>query len=205
MKVYRLKADLSHVDDTGTDCAHYPPQPIVGLDTAILRAKPFDCPSSLFFDANFDVLGKIDLLVNDLAWPIISRRLYKTLLSCGDFAHRTLPVLLGDQSFLEERYDHQGRLNPNIPVNHDYLALHVQELPDLFDRQRSEFTIHPVFPDKVGMIKELILKDQAEYPPIFRLVERPTMLLINELVYEILSQGGFGGLEMVDLYALPFY
>jgi hypothetical protein len=60
---------------------------------SLYRTKQFEHPNPIVFQGNKPVVEHIDYPYPDNDWTVMSRRMYETLLSVGDFPHRLIPMV----------------------------------------------------------------------------------------------------------------
>lgn len=196
---YILKNDFSHVDDTEIDAVSISNRDAKYLDLKILDKIYFDVPNPMYFDVNFELIGKVDYLVNDLGWPILSKKMYNIILEAGSFEHRVIPVTLVDDTNLEERFDGMGNFNNNIRTNTEYIALQLQDFPDLFDYENSDYDSDDLFPDEIGYVRKLVLKENDSAPSVFRLREKKTLIFITEDTKKSLEMNNIKGISILNI------
>jgi hypothetical protein len=134
------------------------------------NAQPLNLPELIEFDAQTDVLGSIDYLVNALSWPIMSRRMLEVLLSVREFPHQVIPLVMHETPVISEEVGSEG--GPHIRtgrVNHDYVAVQLLEHLDVFDWENSVYELDPDFPGEVdGFPEKLVLKEPESGFPRLR-------------------------------------
>lgn len=181
--------------------------PFQGADDIISFVKPGDreLPPNIYFQTNFKLLNKTDFPSNDTGWPIISKKMYKALLSSGNFPHKTFPVIMVDDTIpWEERTDKNGNIREDI-INTDFLAIQITDFIEAFDYNKSIYEEHELVPGKVGFIEKLVLIDlETELPPLFLVKELSTTLFISRGAKEHLDRNGIKGIEYDDL-SHPFW
>lgn len=196
MNYYTLRQDISHLGDIPYDAEHIPFENSKELRYLMFSDKKIDIKTPLYFDADFEIPGDIDYLVNDLDWPIISKKMYEVILKCGDFKHEVIPVCLVDDTVCEDRFDNKGIFNSSIPVNNDYIALHIQEFPDIFDYEKSVYEKHPIIPGQINTIEKLVLVNGNSIPQIFKLKEGVAKIFINEELKNLFFEYKIKGLNI---------
>jgi hypothetical protein len=149
-------------------------------DILIIRTKEYLAPTDYPYFWEFS------------AWPIMSRRMLDVLLSVGTFPHQVIPVIFKSEE--------------NKELNDDYVILHLLELSDLLDMDRSVYTIKRSVanPEKTFVcdVKLKVLKEPAEgFPPIFRIKGCSIPLYISTVARQALENAGIQGLDF-DIYQL---
>jgi hypothetical protein len=119
---------------------------------ALYQTKKFEHPTPIIYQGYKPVVEHIDYPYPDNAWNIMSRRMYETLLSVGDFPHRVIPTAIIDSrtppwSWFEETaitkenaYD-EGRPSPYKTGKNlreevcfgDFVLVQMTEYLDIFD------------------------------------------------------------------------
>lgn len=175
--------------------------PFEGIRKIISFKTPgkMDLPQQIYFQANFKLLHKSDYPTNNVDWPIMSKRMYNILLSCGDFPHKTYPVIMVDDTIpWEERTDKNGNIREDI-INTDYVAIQITEYTDIFDYDNSLYTRDILFPDEIGVITKLVLKSQKNsLPPLMIMKEKSSTLLMSHQAKTILVNQGITGIDFID-------
>ena len=132
-----------------------------------------EVPNRIFLEANLKALSQIDYPLNDVAWPIMSRRMLDVLLSVGPFPHRLVPVIMLDDTVpADRRFDDSGDLRPDV-ANDRFGAVQLLQHVDLLDWEKSKYLPDKRTPGEVRMITRVFLKESAEPPPLFRLSAKP--------------------------------
>jgi hypothetical protein len=158
----------------------------------------YDLPDEIAFEADFSVTRQSDYPFNNVNWPLMSRRMLNVLLSVGDFRHRAIPVRLVDETVrLPRRKDAKGQFKKEV-VDDRFVAVQLSSHLEAFDRERSEYEVDTLFPDEVGIIKKLVLREPGEgYPPLFRLAAKPNYLFVSAAAKQ--------RLEMEKLHGMVFW
>ncbi|MEL6537739.1 MAG: hypothetical protein AAFQ98_20120, partial [Bacteroidota bacterium] len=127
-------------------------------------------PSTIDFLANFNHLPAYDILFTDSGLFIASKTVVEIISKIKDEQwFLTVPVNMIDDTFLGERYNEEGFLNNDVPVNKDYFAIRFFDLLDCFDPDNSDFRPLRSNPKLPGRIKKFVLKmPQHGFPPFFR-------------------------------------
>jgi hypothetical protein len=119
-------------------------------------------------------------------WPVMSRRMVEVLLSVGDFPHQIIPVSFADHL--------------DIPIECDYVILHLTKLSDFLDTDKSIYTREPIM-DNSGRtficdIEKLVLKEPENVlPPMFRIKWTEIYLFVSAEAKIALEAAGIQGLS----------
>jgi hypothetical protein len=137
-------------------------------------------------------------------WPIISRRMLDVLLSVGDFPHQVIPVVF--RSIDRPEYSEEEWLAKSLVRNHDYIILHLLELSDVFDMERSEYNTERGVADPemvlLTNIYNIVLKEpEGGFPPIFRIKGDELPWYVSAKAKQALEDAGIQGLDF-DTYKL---
>lgn len=159
-------------------------------------------PEPVEFDAQADVLGNIDYLLPDADWPIMTRRMLDVLLSVRDFPHQVIPLVMHEIPVLSEDVEMEG--GPYIrtgKVNHDYVAVQLLEMLDVFDWENSVYELHPRVPKRLGTSpKKMVLKEPiGGFPPIFRTKPLESRLYVSAEARAALEAAEIRGLRFPRL------
>jgi len=164
-------------------------------------SPPFQPSEPVEFDTNFALLDDAPDYPNNTAdWPVMSRRMFDVLLSVGEFAHHAIPVtLVQDTIPVDVRYDALGRPKPEYSKT-NYVAVQLLSYADVFDRERSLFTLSRRDPDEIMRIRKLALDIPPEgLPPLFRLEVYDIHLFVSAEARAALDSAGIRGPEYVPL------
>jgi hypothetical protein len=119
-------------------------------------------------------------------WPVMSRKMVEVLLSVGDFPHQIIPVTFVDHL--------------DTPIECDYVILHLTELSDFLDIDRSIYTREPVMDGSgrtvICNIQKLVLKEPKNgLPPMFRVKQTRVYLFVSAEAKIALEAAGIQGLK----------
>jgi hypothetical protein len=156
-----------------------------GYDYCVVNAQ---MPKEILFVAERKYLSMTDFPNLEYAdcWPVMSRKMAEVLLSVGDFPHQIIPV-----SFV----DHL-----DMPIECDYVILHLTERSDLLDTNKSIYTREPVMDDSgrtfICDIEKLVLKEPGNVlPPMFRVKWTEVYLFVSAEAKIALEAAGIQGLR----------
>jgi hypothetical protein len=193
---FQLRIDGDHLGDDETDAS------LVKFegwgDVSFIATTEQKLPAQILFEANVTTLATIAYPINNVAWPIMSKRMLDTLRSVGDFAHRAIPVvMLDDTVTTKDRLDPDGKPRPGV-ANLEFSVVQLTKYTDAFDRERSEYVPDELFPDAVLAVKKLVLKD-VPLPPLFRLQGFEGPLMVSAAAREALDKAGIRGVRFIAL------
>lgn len=159
---YELRYDVYHFEELGLDWDK--DIEIEKYDDyesgSLYRTEQFKHPNPIIFQGNKPVVEHIDYPYSDNDWTVMSRRMYDTLLSVGDFPHRLIPMVMIDSrtfvwkdwfeetiitrenAYNEERPSRYAAGNKNLRKEvcfGDFVLVHITEHLDLLDRENSVF------------------------------------------------------------------
>jgi hypothetical protein len=172
----------------------------------LYEANPYSLPSPTIFYAHPIALSCIDYLTNNVCWPIMSRRMYHTLLTVGNFPHQVIPIAVMDSIQLPFEADQRlanGEPNPEITNPNDFVAVQLLEYSDFFDFERSNYTRNARRPAWIDAIDIYAINEPPEgFPPLFRLAADPVVLFISAKAREALREAGICGTAYYPLDCL---
>lgn len=192
---YQLERDFSHLLDMDNDITHIKFPGSQDLGSKMMGVKDTELPNILYFQANFRVIPRIDYPIPDLSLFIVSGRMLDALKECGFFEYRSIPIVLIDDTYFGKIFNDNNELNTGFKINTDYLAIQLMRYTDAFDYEKSEYKSSRAFPDEVGVIKKLALKESENYPPVFKIKEKPSRIFITEQTKNNLVSRGIQGCE----------
>jgi hypothetical protein len=162
------------------------------------KTTAYELPDPVIFDGDFKMLPCTDFPTNNVYWPVMSRRMYYTLLALGDFPHRVISIaIIDDRAYPFESHRcflADGQLNPEVTNFDDFVAVQILEESDYFDFERSEYTRHPRDPDWVDSVERYVLNPPVKgFPPLFRLTVKSPELFISLEARVALLEAGIRG------------
>jgi hypothetical protein len=114
-------------------------------------------------------------------------------------------ILLDDTYIVDNRFDDDGNLKPEIPVITDFSLIQIMDILKVFDFEMSDFRPLKSNPDFPGIVKKMVLREpRGGFPPIFRLFEKPTTVVISEVVKEELTKHGIKGCVFETVAVTPY-
>jgi hypothetical protein len=164
----------------------------------LYKTTPYDLPDPVVFEADFDALTRTDYPVSNVNWPVMSRRMYYTLFTVGEFPHRVIPVaVIDDTSFVfesERRFLADGTPSPEVTNFDDFVAVQLLERSNYFDFEHAEYEPDPDFPDLAHSVERYVLNEpEGGFPPLFRLAVTPSKLFISVEARDTLRESGIRG------------
>jgi hypothetical protein len=164
----------------------------------LMETTPYELPNPVIFWGNPEFLNDIDYPTSNVNWPIMSRRMYYTLLAVGDFPHRAIPIAMMDGTRFtyepEQRFLFDGQPNPEITNFNDLVAIQISEYSDYFNFENSDYTQHPRDPDWISAVDTYVLNEPpGGFPPLFRLPVVSPELFISAKAREALRDAGIRG------------
>jgi len=160
----------------------------------LIPMRAFDLPKKIYFNANFDFVKDSDYPVNDVNWPLMSKRMLETLLAVTDFPHRAFPVAMVDSAARRgKRFDESGNPLPGM-ADERFSAIQLLAYTDAFDWDESEYQQHKYLPDRTSMVTKLVVKEPAGgMPALFRLGASPGGLFVSGAGRQALEERGIRG------------
>ncbi|WP_028973386.1 hypothetical protein [Spirochaeta cellobiosiphila] len=197
-KKYSLNWNRDHLVDIENDIFH---MPFKGDDIIlgyIFGGNESPNPDKFVFSGDFNVVGNIDYITNDLWIPVLSKRMIDLLTSLGSFKYELIPCEIFDFTIPhEEVFEDKSKwlYKPNIELNKDYYALRLLDDYVEMDYEKSEYDILIKDPLRIGSIENLVLRSsKGGLPPLFRIKEKLSQILVPESVKEELEASGLKGL-----------
>jgi hypothetical protein len=162
------------------------------------ETTPYTLPEPVVFYTDTDFSLYTDYPTNNVYWPVMSRRMYYTLLTVGDFPHRVIPIATMDGSKFtfepERRFLANGQPNPDITHFDDFVAVQLLEESNYFDFEHSIYKPSPKFPEWVHSVERFVLNEPPEgFPPLFRLSAYSVALFISAKARDVLKESGIRG------------
>jgi hypothetical protein len=150
----------------------------------LYKTTLYELPDPVIFEGGFEILPCTDYPTNDANWPVMSRKMYYTLLALGDFPHRVIPIaIMNNRAFPFESHRWflaDGQPNPEITNFDDFVAIQLLEHSDYFDFERSAYRRNTRRPEWIDAIDAYVLNEPPKgFPPLFKLAVRSTQLFIS--------------------------
>jgi hypothetical protein len=198
-RAYRLGWEFDHLEvsnqDDDIEIREFP-----GWEktSKLMKMTPYELPDPVIFEGDFEVLPHTDYLTNDVYWPVMSRKMYYTLLALGDFPHRVIPIAIMDtRAFPFESHRcflANGQPSPAVTNFDDFVAIQLLEENEYFDFEHSEYEPDPDFPEWVLSVDKCVLNEPPNgFPPLFRLAAYSVALFISAEARAALREAGIRG------------
>jgi hypothetical protein len=194
MKVYILKKDSSHLLDISFDVSLIPFQGSEDMKDQLLTVKKVDRPGPIQMVANFSALSELDFPIVNSSIEVMSKKMTDVLESVGEIKWNLLPAILLDDTFLENPLDKNGNPLPEVKVLNGFYVVQLLERPKVFDFDRSDYKVLESNPDYPGIIKKMVLRQpEGGFPPIFRMVEKRSLIFVSQPAKEALEKNNIKG------------
>ncbi len=169
---------------------------------SLYRTKQFEHPNPIIYTGYWKVVKHIDYPHTDNYWNVMSKRMYETLLSVGDFPHRLIPMVMIDSRtfiwdwFEETTITRENAYQKGQPSIYaagnksikkevcfgDFVLVQITEHLDLLDREKCVFNKY--------ITKEELRKSNEELEPEDRSSElEMENSHINEYAFKIPENG----------------
>lgn len=204
-KVFALKLDTKRLGDPAYDAVVLPfngSNKLVFYFTDPVIYGVELLPEEILYLANFSYIKKYDLLFNDTGLLIVSLKMLELIRSNTSVQVTVIPVVLIDDTYLEEKFGVDGKLLDEVPVSQDFYAIRFEELKSYFDFENSDFRPSRFNPEIPSRIKKLVLKEpKGGFPEIFRTREKASQIFVRESFKNIIEEAGIKGclFEEVDV------
>lgn len=202
---YKLSNEVNHFRDFNLgwndDLTH---EPFEGEDAVTLGlTRLFEYPDPVIYRADVELVTYIDFPTTDNSWSVMSKQMLDVLQSVGELpAHRVIPIAVVDWNLPRERwYDGKGEFNKQI-ANWDYVAVHFTEHLDVFNYERSKYTLHPedYFLKGVRKVDEFVFNVPPQgLPPLFRIDEATASLFVSAEARAALKEARIKGTQFYSL------
>lgn len=203
MRIYKLKLDTSRAGDPAYDAVILPSQDSNNYRHYFLNPNLYPqekLPAQILFLANFHYLPELDFIFNDAGLVTISKRVLDLLSGLSDVKITAVPVVLIDDTFQGEKFDKEGSLRTDVPINDRYFAIRLEKLDSYFDFELSEFKPQRSNPQYPALIRKLVLQRPAGgFPPVFRTKEKVSDLFVTSLIREALEKINVKGCFFEDV------
>ena len=167
------------------------------LRGAFYKPEPIDFVGEIRMEGLHMNLEKLDYVLTNPDFPVMSKRMLSVLESVKDFPHQILPVIIEDMLTIT---DSNGKERKSGKINSDYVAVQFLEQLNIFDRENSIYEPSFINPNKVGHIEKLVLKIPEEgLPPIFRITDNCTYMYVSPEAKTALEEAGITGIRFVPI------
>ncbi|WP_028973395.1 imm11 family protein [Spirochaeta cellobiosiphila] len=197
-KIYEMTWSKDHLVDVEYDIFHMPFEMDESYRARFFGGSKYNIQKNLLFSGDIKILGEIDFIVNDLWLPIFSKRMIDLLTSLGSFEYELITCGIFDFTLPHEKvFEDRSKwiIKNGIEVNKDYFALRLLDPTVEIDYDKSEYDIVMKDPLRLGTITKLVVKESVGgLPPIFKIKEKPSRILVTESVKDELEAAGLQGL-----------
>jgi hypothetical protein len=218
---YKLSWDVEHFEELGILDWEYDIfiEEFEGYDEKLFTyVEECKHPNPIMFQAYKPVVEHIDYPYPDNLWNIMSRRMYETLLSIGDFSHRVIPIAMIDsrtqpwnwfetttitrENAYEEGRASRYKMGKNLKKEvcfGDFVLVQMTEHLDIFDYEKSKYKKDDANSQKIVFIYEYVFKiPHNGLPPIFKIRESSTIFISAE-AREIMKKEKITGITYISL------
>ncbi len=201
MKVYELNWELSHLVDENEDCSVVAFDGLEEFRFQLGGVQKFSTNNEIILQGNFNIIpSKTDFPVVDIGVPLMSNRMLSILEADKNLLFNQVDTIIVDDTYIGTLFDKEGRLVENISKNIDYKFFQVLNYTDAFDRNHSLFKPMRSNPEKIGIINKLVLREpKNNFPAIFRIEEKPSILFINETTKNKFEQEKIRGYTLREI------
>jgi hypothetical protein len=148
----------------------------------LMNVEPYNLPESIIFRTDFRFLSQTDYPPQQLNWPIMSRRMYYTLLAVKDFPHRVIPLVM-ESTRLDVSQPNYRTIDSD-----NFVVIQFLEHANYFNYELSECSLEEQYPQRY------VLNEPPEgFPPLFRLSVNPKAIFISAEAREALKEAGIVG------------
>ena len=214
--IYKLQWDIDHYKQYGLDWK----EDLIFedweefFDFEYEKAILFKHPNPVIFRGYKPVVEYLDYPETNNYWQVMSKKMYETLLSVGDFPHRIIPVAVVDWTvqpwdwFEETTITRENAYTEGRPSRYkmgrnlkkevcfgDFLAIQMTEHLDILDYEKSLlYREDEDDPDRITSIERYVFKiPEKGLPPIFKLKTDPFYNFISAVAREALYKAKISG------------
>ena len=206
MKIYKLNRSYAHIVDKDHDIHLVPFEDSDSLEYDLLNAELLKIPKPIYFIGYFQVLdSETDFPTNNGSLTVLSNKMLATILSSGIFAHTIYPVKIIDSTFLGEKFMEDGSVKPEVPIKENYQLLQLKDKIPILDYDRSEYVPMSDWQRFPSRFSKFIAKEpKTGFPAMFRGVEKPSSIFINQQTKEVLESNGIKGCVFEEVAVTPY-
>ena len=178
-KVFELKIDLSQNIDELPNIHKINSNDYIDITHILNSVKYQFKESEIVVRGNFLQLDKYDFISNDLNIPIFSKRFISEIEKINYLKLKVIPLKI---------YDDEEQIEK--PRN-DFFTIDFREELNILNIEKSEFRKLRSQPDKIGILKKVVLKPiNSSLTGLFRVKESITKLFITEELINSLKLKG---------------
>lgn len=207
-KVYKLLHDEGHSGDSLKDGFLLKYEGWNTLSYQLIDPKtPINkLPSTIYFQANFNVIPEFDYPTTDVGISVMSQRMFHLISDLKKHFYESIPVVMLDDTYLGGLQTLEGEIKEDVSRIDSYLVLKENEFQnDVFDYDNSEFKMSRRIEGQIGRIKKICLKEPSNgFAPIFRISETPSTLFVSEKTKETLESNDIKGCVFEEVEVTPF-
>jgi hypothetical protein len=207
MHAYILKTEHTHLTDMTYDMTLLPFTRSDNLKYQLLSTNHFNVPIPVKFLGNFNIVkSETDYPVVDDNLVVMSNRMISILSSIKALNVKLISAIVLDDTYIvDNRFDDDGNLKPDIPMIEDFSLIQIMDVLKVFDFEKSDFTPLKSNPDFPGVVKKMVLREPSGgFPPIFRLFEQPTTVIVSEKAKEELIKHSIKGCIFEPVSVTPY-
>ncbi|HWA72777.1 MAG TPA: DUF1629 domain-containing protein [Polyangiaceae bacterium] len=181
-RVFELRCDMKGRKEEAYDAVLDQSPEYTSLRFLVIHEGYEPLPNEVWFWGSLDRIRNLDMLLVDVGWTVISKKMLDALEALGPFPHAVIPVQIKDASDTGETLEDQ------------YVVLLVTAETHALDRERSEITYMPN--GRIRTVKKWVFKDM-DLPPLFKIPENAGPILLSALAGNALVDGAFKGIHVL--------
>ena len=218
---YRLTREVNHFEDLKLDWSE--DIEILKFDDLwkceITDEEAFNHPNPIIFTGYWKVVKHIDFPCNASSWSVMSKKMYETLLSVGNFPHRLVPMVVIDwqvqpwdwfeestitrenayQVEQSEWYKMGKNLRKEV-IHEDFVLVQLTEHIDILDYEKSIVEYDEDEPSKIRDIEKYVFNVPPEgLPPIFIVKGDDFYPFVSTEARSALKKAGICGTRYIPL------
>jgi hypothetical protein len=197
---YKLYQDIDHIEnvDWEYDFELDVSQTDKLSDVREYKLDVWSVPNPLKFRGEMSSLIMFDYPYSDyLNGSIMSKKMLEVLQSVKPFGCRTYPIEIIDWKMTPPR-------DFVVPNNFDYVLVQLTKYTNVFDWDKSIYTIDEEFP-KFPDVKEFAFHTPKDgFPPVFRIEESSVNLFVSDEARQALKEAKITGIEYQSLQGIAY-
>lgn len=208
VKIFKLALDTYRDSDPAYDAVMIPDEGSEKFRYYFSNPNLYglEClPTIIYFLANFKYIPSIDVPFTDSGLFIISEKFINLLYEYVFLDFSAVPVVMIDDTFLDDKFDSERELLKDVPSIDSYFAVRLGKLKSYFDFENSEFRPMRSNPKIPGRIKNLVLKEPEEgFPSLFRTIEASSTIFITSELKSLLEENKIQGCKFEEVEVTPY-
>ena len=195
MKAYIIRQDLKGIGDRDFFGVQIPYEKNNKIASKLIGSKPHEFSENVVVAGDWSYFKSNDYPYTDLGNTLFSCEMYRIMTEIGLPTHLSSKVFVVSDQMGLHAVEKLNVQESGVPYLENFRLVQFLEYIDVFCFEQSEFERHLAFPEKVGVIDKLILKQPSlGLPSCFRIYESRSDVFINQRTKDEFEKQGVTGI-----------